>query len=99
MNEPTFSGTSDAPVAGRDYPADLAQLRAWFPDDEACVDYLSWLRWPEGVTCLRCNACEVSSDKDGRLRCKACWYRFSTTVGTLLEKTRTPLTVWFEVIW
>ena len=32
------------PVAGRDYPADLARLRAWFPSDDACLDYLDWLR-------------------------------------------------------
>ena len=86
-------------VAGKDYPADLAQLRAWFPDDAACLDYLSWLRWPDGVCCPRCDAVDVNGERDGRFRCRACWYRFSVTAGTIFEKTRTPLTVWFETVW
>jgi hypothetical protein len=37
------------PVAGRDYPGSYAELLAWFGDEEACVDYLEWLRWPGWV--------------------------------------------------
>ena len=36
------------PAAGRDYPGSYAELLSWFPDDEACLDYLEWLRWPDG---------------------------------------------------
>jgi len=36
----------DRPKAGVHYPGSLADLRAWFPDDAACLDYLAWLRWP-----------------------------------------------------
>ena len=41
---------------GRDYPPSYAELRAWFPDDAACLDYLEWLRWPDGFVCPRCGA-------------------------------------------
>ena len=41
-------------VAGRDYPGSYAVLLAWFSDDEACLDYLDWLRWPGGWRCRRC---------------------------------------------
>jgi len=34
------------PKRGLHYPGSYAELRAWFPDDEACMDYLDWLRWP-----------------------------------------------------
>ena len=27
-----------------DYPRSYAALRAWFPSDAACLDYLDWLR-------------------------------------------------------
>jgi len=37
------------PVAGRDYPGSYAELLSWFPDDAACLDYLEWLRWPDGI--------------------------------------------------
>jgi hypothetical protein len=39
---------------GHDYPR-YAELCAWFPDDDACLDYLDWLRWPDGFVCPRCE--------------------------------------------
>src|SRR4249919_2581456 len=27
------------------YPDTVVQFGAWFPDDAACLDYLTWLRW------------------------------------------------------
>ena len=36
------------PRAGVHYPGNYAAMRAWFPDDAACRDYLDWLRWPAG---------------------------------------------------
>lgn len=97
MNQSTVF--PDRPVAGVDYPADLAQLRSWFPDDAACREYLAWLRWPDGAQCPRCVSSEVRIEAGGRFRCHECWYRFSVTAGTIFDKTRTPLSVWFEVVW
>ena len=37
-----------APFAGRYYPGSLPELRTWFRSDDDCVDYLDWLRWPDG---------------------------------------------------
>jgi len=34
---------------------------------------------------------------DGRLKCTACGARTSPTAGTIFDRTRTPLTVWFSV--
>jgi hypothetical protein len=28
-------------VGGEEYPRDLVEFSAWFPDDEACLDYLA----------------------------------------------------------
>jgi transposase-like protein len=36
---------------------------------------------------------------DGRLKCSACGERTSPTAGTIFDKTRTPLTVWFMACW
>jgi len=36
---------------------------------------------------------------DGRVRCAACGQRTSPTAGTILDRTRTPLTVWFTACW
>lgn len=65
MPEPTADPKTVAPVAGRDYTADLAQLRAWFPGDEACLDYLDWLRWPLGFCCPHCGSDTAGRDGPG----------------------------------
>jgi len=44
------------PSRGLHYPGSYAELRAWFPDDEARMDYLDWLRWPAGPVCSGCGA-------------------------------------------
>ena len=85
--------------AGRDYPRNYAELRAWFRDDEACLDYLDWLRWPDGFVCPRCRALGRWRLGDGRYWCEVCRRRVSVTAGTIFHRTRTPLTVWFAAAW
>ena len=36
---------------------------------------------------------------DGRYKCAACGARTSVTAGTLFDRRRTPLTVWFTACW
>ncbi len=85
--------------AGHDYPRNYAELRAWFPDDAACLDYLEWLRWPKGFVCPRCETPGHWRMGDGRFWCKRCQQRISATAGTIFHATRTPLTVWFAAAW
>ena len=85
--------------AGRDYPPSYAELRTWFPDDVACLDYLEWLRWPDGFVCPRCETARSWRMGDGRFWCERCRRRVSVTMGTLFHRTRTPLTVWFAAAW
>lgn len=85
--------------AGHDYPSNYAEMRAWFPDDAACLDYLEWLRWPEGFVCPQCKTIGRWRMADGRFWCEGCRRRVSVTTGTIFHRTRTPLTVWFEAAW
>jgi transposase-like protein len=87
------------PVAGRDYPGSYAELLAWFPDDEACLDYLDWLRWPEGWRCPACGCERGWRLASGRRECALCGRQASVTAGTIFHRTRTPLTVWFAAAW
>ena len=87
------------PVGGRDYLRDLAELRAWFPTDATCVDYLDWMRWRSGFVCPLCACDDAWIGGDGRYRCKGCKRHVTVTSGTVFDKTRTPLTVWFEAAW
>lgn len=99
MCEPTAAPGVVRRIAGVDYPADVAQLRAWFAADEDCLDYVDWLRWPQGFRCPHCGHGATGRDRAGRYRCGGCRRQVSVTAGTIFDKTRIPLTVWFEAIW
>jgi len=86
-------------VAGRDYPRSVGELRSWFGADDDCLDYLEWLRWPAGFVCPACGQPGGWRLGDGRLRCASCRSATSVTAGTIFDKTRTPLTVWFTACW
>jgi hypothetical protein len=43
------------PQAGLHYPRSTGELRSWFGTDADCLDYLGWLRWPQGFVCPRCG--------------------------------------------
>jgi transposase-like protein len=71
-----------------------------FPDDEACSTYLEQLRWPDGFVCPACQMTTTPwSQTRGRLVCPSCRHQSSVRAGTILDKTRTPLTTWFEAAW
>ena len=87
------------PQAGVHYPRSTGELRSWFGTDADCLDYLDWLRWPEGFVCPRCGHSSGWATADGRYKCEACGSRTSVTAGTLFDRRRTPLTVWFTACW
>ena len=81
------------------YPRSVGEFQAWFRTDADCLDYLDWLRWPEGFACPGCGHGERWSLSDRRIMCASCGGRTSVTAGTIFERTRTPLTVWFTAGW
>ncbi len=87
------------PAAGVHYPRSLGDFQAWFRTDADCLDYLEWLRWPDGFVCSACEHQGVWRLGDGRLMCPDCGVRTSATAGTIFDRTRTPLTVWFTACW
>ncbi len=68
---------------------------AWFGTDDDCRDYLEWLRWPDGFVCPHCGFAGGWRLSDLRFECADCSRRTSVTAGTIFDRTRTPLTVWF----
>ena len=79
-----------------DYPRNLGQFRLRFPNDEACLRYLVETRWPDG---FRCPACGAEGGwfmrRRGLWQCRACRRQTSVTAGTVLHRSRLPLTDWF----
>ena len=87
------------PRAGVHYPRSAGEFRSWFGTDTDCLDYLDWLRWPHGFVCPRCAHVGGWTLADGGYRCASCGGRTSVTAGTMFDRRRTPLTVWFEACW
>ena len=69
---------------------------AAFGSDEKCRAYLEELRWPEGVSCPRCDADKGISrlERRGQFDCNSCGYQFSVRVGTVLQDSQLPLWKW-----
>ena len=83
-------------MARPDFPKSLKEFQARFRDDEACRTYLAACRWPNGFRCGHCQhseAFELASR--GLWQCKGCGRQTSVTAGTVLHRTRLPLTIWF----
>ena len=81
------------------YPVSTGEMLAWFRTDADCLDYLAWLRWPNGFVCSDCDHDGGWRLGDGRFECGGCRRRTSVTAGTIFDRTRTPLTVWFMACW
>jgi transposase-like protein len=88
----------EGPRVGLHYPAATGEFMAWFSSDADCLDYLEWLRWPSGFVCPECGQGGWRLG-DGRFECSRCGRRTSVTAGTIFDRTRTPLTVWFTACW
>jgi len=87
-------------VAGRDYPRTYREFVEMFSSDDACAAWLEALRWPKGFVCPKCKAAGTPwRQSRARFVCTSCRYQGTVTAGTILDKTRTPLTTWFEAAW
>lgn len=87
-------------VPGYDYPNTYREFVKMFPADTACAAYLAKLRWPEGFICPACKKVSTPwNESRRRLACPICRHQTSVSTGTIFDKTRTPLTTWFEAAW
>lgn len=88
------------PIAGKDYPTTWSQFLDWFHSEEACRTYLENLRWPTEFVCPKCSVSgNTKRSSRGRWVCRSCKYQCTVTAGTVFDKTRTELRVWFAAAW
>src|SRR5712692_421822 len=82
------------------FPTTLQQAILYFSDANNCTNFLSQMRWPNGVECPACDSREVSYLSTRRLwKCKACKKQFSVKVGSLMEDSPIGLDRWLTAIW
>jgi Zn ribbon nucleic-acid-binding protein len=83
----------------RDFPKTATEFEARFATEEDCRAYWIQARWGGKPACAECNSTRVWAERGGTLfECAACGHQTSLTSGTLLEKTRKPLKVWFRAV-
>ncbi len=73
-----------------------------FHDENAARDHLERIRWPNGPVCPHCGNAdgdkirklEGKSHRPGLFQCNECRGHFSVTVGSVMERSKIPLTKW-----
>ena len=80
----------------------LMAIHSRFPDQESCIEHLENIRWGDEPWCTQCGCLNVSrkadGDRVGRWNCYDCKSSFNVLSGTIFEKTRIELPVWFMAI-
>lgn len=77
----------------------IKHLHQEFPTDDACLDYIFTVRYPD-VVCPECERSDsfyrVSTRKC--YSCSHCGYQIHPTAGTIFHKSSTKLTDWFHAL-
>lgn len=80
------------------FPQSLPEFQRLFPNDAACATYLGKVRWRDGFACPRCGVVGEPfriATRPGVLTCRTCRRQTSLTVGTVMERSHVPLSIWF----
>ncbi|MEX2246983.1 MAG: IS1595 family transposase [Dehalococcoidia bacterium] len=68
-----------------------------FPDEEACLEHIVRLVYPDGIECRKCQQVRQHHKLTNRkaLSCDYCGTHVYPLAGTIFEKSTTPLKSWF----
>src|SRR5260370_867994 len=78
----------------------LLEVCRFFTDLGIWSQFMAAIRWPEGVTCPRCDHAETSFVKTRRLwQCKGCRKQFTIKTGSVMEDSPIGLDKWLPAIW
>ncbi|TCP26490.1 IS1595 family transposase [Rhodovulum adriaticum] len=78
----------------------VRQFFAQFPNDEACLAHLFNVRFGQGYVCPKCEreAKWYPLTNEKAYSCQWCGHHIHPMVGSIFEKSRTPLQLWFYAI-
>src|SRR5437016_9153140 len=73
-----------------------------FPNDDVCLESIKQSRWPSGM--IYCQTCEKERKHyrvTGRMAyaCDRCGKHVYPLVGTIFQKSTTPLRIWFQAMY
>jgi transposase-like protein len=84
-------------------PKTLQQAILFFSNEDNCISYVKYMRWPDGVViCPACGRNDVSwlkSQKKWQCKSKHSKRQFSAKVGTIFEDSPIALDKWLMAAW
>ncbi len=81
-------------------PRSLLGATRYFANKDACIEFVSAMRWPSGVLCPHCGGREYSFLTTRRIwKCKGCRKQFSVKTGSVFEDSPIPLDKWLLAVW
>ena len=81
--------------------ADLQSFSSRFNSEQACMEALIAMKWPNGFVCPRCShpRCSCLTSRHIPLfECGRCGHQTSPLVGTMFEGTHLSLVKWFQAL-
>ena len=75
----------------------FTEFQEAFPDEAGCAAFLFERRWQGGFVCPRCGGERVAALKSRAhtYECLDCGRQTSITAGSVMHRSKLPLTVWF----
>jgi transposase-like protein len=79
----------------------VIELLDHFKDEKTCRAFYEQQRWGDKPYCPHCGSTKTPYRTDRGFKCseKACYKKFSVTVGTIFEQSHIPLRTWFAAIY
>lgn len=75
----------------------IKDFNTQFPNDDACLEWLKVNRWPDGITCAKCQRITKHHKRHDRpaYSCDVCGTDVSPMAITIMEHSSTSLRSWF----
>ncbi len=80
----------------KEHKYSLLNLKKDFPTDSACTEFI--FDALHSRTCS-CGGTYALLKERRQFQCSKCRFQIAPTVGTIFEKSPTPMTLWFHALW
>ncbi|RRJ65647.1 IS1595 family transposase [Paenibacillus oralis] len=80
---------------------ELQSFSSRYNSEQACMEALIAMKWPNGFVCPRCahtRCSRLTSRHILLFECGKCKHQTSALVGTIFERTHLPLLKWFKAL-
>jgi len=81
------------------FPKTEAEFHDLFSDENTCVSYLFFTKWPQGFECPNCRTRNTTILPKKTITCPECGSHTSLTTNTVMHGTKKDLYSWLLAIW